>query len=139
MNPSLWRVFKKTTNCHSLFLCNYHFHVKFHPWKTYFLFHNGKSHSDLILVENISLCINIFLFHEGNKSSKCDICSKYSLEDILSYLKKVTRHSNVIFVENVIFTKHISFFIVENNSLFMHIFLFHERNKSSRCDICGKW
>ena len=47
-----------------------------------------------------------------------------TLEDIFSYFT----------IENVLYA-----IFVKNTSLCMHIFLFHERDKSIKCDIYGKY
>ena len=71
-----------------------------------------------------------------------------ALDTSFPYIIKDTTPLDVIFVENVWFACKFCYFsmkkslsdviLVENNSLNMHIFLFQERDKSSKCDICGK-
>ena len=68
---------------------------------------------------------DIFHFHMKVKGFQLwHLWQVLTLEDIFSYFT----------IENVLYA-----IFVKNTSLCMHIFLFHERDKSIKCDIYGKY
>ena len=138
----------------------FHYHMKvkgfqlWHLWQvltledifSYFTIENVLY---AIFVKNTSLCMHIFLFHERDKSIKCDIYGKYWLcIHILSFHDE-TNFQMWCLWKILAFFMHISLFqtgtsfsdviLVENVSLWRHIFVLHDRIMFFSCNVCGKY